>query len=111
MLWITGFTISSDVFNAVLPLYEGRFDCVLYDNRGTGRSRGLPGLTSMAELAADAAGLLDRLGIESAPRHGPSMGGMVAPEPPPRFPPRGRGVVLGGPAPGGPPPPPPAPAQ
>ena len=102
MLWITGFTISSDVFNAVLPLYEGRFECVLYDNRGAGRSRGLPGLTSMAELAADAAALLDRLGIESAHVHGLSMGGMVAQELALRFPERVRGLILGGTTPGGP---------
>src|SRR4051812_49617390 len=111
MLWITGFTISSDVFGPVLPLYEGRFDCVLYDNRGTGRSRGLPGLTSMAELAADAAGLLDRLGVESAHVHGLSMGGMIAQELALRFPERGRGLILGGTTPGGPPAPRPTPAR
>jgi 3-oxoadipate enol-lactonase len=102
MLWITGFTISSDVFNAVLPLYEGRFDCVLYDNRGAGRSRGRPGLTSMAELAADAAGLLDRLGIESAHVHGLSMGGMVAQELALGHPDRLRTLALGCTYPGGP---------
>src|SRR3954466_10800787 len=102
MLWIAGFTISSDVFGPVLPLYEDRFDCVLYDNRGAGRSRGRPGLTSMAELAADAAGLLDRLGIESAHVHGLSMGGMVAQELALRFPERVRGLILGGTTPGGP---------
>jgi 3-oxoadipate enol-lactonase len=102
MLWITGFTISSDVFESVLPLYEDRFDCVLYDNRGAGRSRGRPGLTSMAELAADAAGLLDRLRIESAHVHGLSMGGMIAQELALRFPERVRGLILGGTTPGGP---------
>jgi 3-oxoadipate enol-lactonase len=102
MLWITGFTISSAVFEPVLPLYEGRFDCVLYDNRGSGRSRGRPALTSMAQLAADAAGLLDRLGIESAHVHGLSMGGMVAQELALRFPERVRGLILGGTTPGGP---------
>jgi len=102
MLWITGFTISSAVFEPVLPLYEDRFDCVLYDNRGSGRSRGRPALTSMAQLAADAAGLLDHLGVESAHVHGLSMGGMVAQELALRFPERVRGLILGGTTPGGP---------
>ena len=101
MLWITGFTISCGVFHPVLPLYEHRFDCVLYDHRGTGRSRGR-GVTSMAQLAADAAGLLDRLGIASAHVHGLSMGGMVAQELALRFPERVRGLILGGTTPGGP---------
>jgi pimeloyl-ACP methyl ester carboxylesterase len=102
MLWITGFTISSAVFEPVLPLYEGRFDCVVYDNRSAGRSRGRPGLTSMAALAADAVGLLDRLEIDSAHVHGLSMGGMIAQEVALRFPDRVRGLILGGTTPGGP---------
>lgn len=102
MLWITGFTISAAVFEPVLPLYEDRFDCVLYDNRGSGRSRARPGLTSMAQLAADAAAVLDHAGVESAHVHGLSMGGMVAQELALRFPERVRGLILGGTTPGGP---------
>ncbi len=36
LLLITGFTISSAVFEPVLELYGGRFDCITYDNRGSG---------------------------------------------------------------------------
>jgi len=78
LLWITGFTISSEVFRPILPLYDGHFDCVLYDNRGAGRSKSVPALTSMPQLAADAAGILDHLGIETAHVVGVSMGGMIA---------------------------------
>ena len=38
LLLITGFTISSAVFEPVLDLYGDRFDCITYDNRGSGRS-------------------------------------------------------------------------
>ena len=102
LLWITGFTISAEVFRPVLPLYEHRFESIVYDNRGSGRSGAPIRLTSMHELAADAAGLLDRLGIGSAHVYGLSMGGMVAQELALRFPERVRGLILGATTPGGP---------
>jgi 3-oxoadipate enol-lactonase len=102
LLLITGFTISSAVFEPVLPLYAQRFDCITYDNRGSGRSGAPPMPTSMPELAADAARLLDALEIESAHVLGLSMGGMIAQELALRFPECVRGLVLGGTTPGGP---------
>ena len=102
LLLVTGFTISAAVFEPVLDLYAGRFDVITYDNRGSGRSEAPLRPTSMAELAADAAGLLGRLGVESAHVCGLSMGGMIAQELAIRFPERVRGLVLGGTTPGGP---------
>jgi len=102
LLLVTGFTISAAVFEPILPLYARRFDCITYDNRGSGRSGAPPWPTSMAELAADAARLLDALEVDSAHVYGLSMGGMVAQELALRFPERVRGLVLGGTTPGGP---------
>ena len=62
LLLITGFTISSAVFEPMLDLYGARFECIVYDNRGSGRSGSPLRPTSMAELAADAAGLLRAIG-------------------------------------------------
>jgi 3-oxoadipate enol-lactonase len=102
LLLITGFAISAAVFEPVLPLYARRFAVTTYDNRGAGRSSGArPGL-SVGQLAADAAGLLDALGIDSAHVYGLSMGGMIAQELALRFPHRVRTLVLGGTTPGGP---------
>jgi pimeloyl-ACP methyl ester carboxylesterase len=99
---VTGFTISAAIFEPILPLYEERFRCVVYDHRGSGRSDKPPLLTSMAELAGDAVRVLDELGIESAHVYGLSMGGMVAQEMAIRFPERVRGLVLGCSTSGGP---------
>jgi 3-oxoadipate enol-lactonase len=102
LLLITGFAISSAVFEPVLHLYTGRFDCLLYDNRGAGRSEARLRPTSMPELAADAAGLIQAAGLESAHVYGVSMGGMIAQELAIRFPERVRGLVLAATTPGGP---------
>jgi pimeloyl-ACP methyl ester carboxylesterase len=54
LLLITGFTISSAVFDPVLELYEPQFDCIRYDNRGSGRSDSpLRTGASMLALGAD----------------------------------------------------------
>src|SRR4051812_1599863 len=95
LLFITGFAITSKVFRPVLELYASRFECILYEHRG-----GL--MTSMPELAADAARALRSMGHSSAHVYGISMGGMVAQELALRFPERVRGLVLAGTTPGGP---------
>jgi 3-oxoadipate enol-lactonase len=102
LLLITGFTISSAVFDPVLELYEPHFDCIRYDNRGSGRSDSPLRPTSMPELAHDAVRLLDALGIPSAHVYGVSMGGMIAQELAIRHPERVLGLVLGATTPGGP---------
>jgi len=102
MLFITGFTISAAIFEPLLPLYAQRFECVTYDNRGSGRSGAPLRPTSMPELAADASRLLDALGLASAHVYGVSMGGMIAQELAISFPERVRGLILGCSWPGGP---------
>jgi pimeloyl-ACP methyl ester carboxylesterase len=59
---------------------ERSFECIVFDHRGMGRSGRAELPFTIADLAEDAFGLLDALGIESAHVFGISMGGMVAQE-------------------------------
>ncbi len=101
LLLITGWTISSAVFEPLIDLYAEHFECIFYDHRGSARSKGSPPVT-MGGLADDAARLLTALRIPRALVYGLSMGGMVALEVALRHPARVRGLVLGGTSPGGP---------
>ena len=62
VLLITGWTISSAVFDPVAELYLPHVRIIAYDHRGTGRSAPWPAPVSMAMLAADAARVLDDRG-------------------------------------------------
>ena len=76
------------------PLRES-FDVVAFDNRGIGLSAPIEGAFRIGEMAEDAAGLMDELGIESAHVVGISMGGMIAQELALAEPSRLRSLTLG----------------
>jgi 3-oxoadipate enol-lactonase len=74
---------------------ERHFECIVYDHRGMGRSGRAEMPFAIADLAADALGLLDALEIESAHVVGISMGGMTAQELALAVPDRVRTLTLG----------------
>ena len=102
VLLITGWTISSAVFDPVAGLYLPHVRVVAYDHRGAGRSAAWLAPVSMAMLAADAARVLDDRGIASAHVVGLSMGAAVALELAIRMPHRLKSLVLIGGGTGGP---------
>ena len=78
-----------------LGLLTDDFDVVAYDHRGIGHSDATGEPFTIAELAGDAAALMDGLGWDSAHVMGISMGGMVAQELALDHPDRVRTLTLG----------------
>lgn len=78
-----------------LSLLEQSFECIAFDNRGMGLSGRAEMPFTIADLAADTAGLLDALEIEPAHVLGISMGGMIAQELALAHPERVRSLTLG----------------
>jgi pimeloyl-ACP methyl ester carboxylesterase len=71
------------------------FRTIVFDNRGTGRSDQPDEEYSIDGFAADAAALLDAIGIERAHVFGVSMGGMIAQAFALRYPARVQTLTLG----------------
>lgn len=102
VLVITGWTISSAVFEPIADLYLPHVRVVAYDHRGAGRSSRWPAPVSAALLAADAARVLDQRDIAAAHVVGLSMGAAIALELAIRMPGRVKSLVLVGGGAGGP---------
>lgn len=66
-----------DMWEPQMALLRPHFTVVRFDTRGHGRSRASEPPYTMAELAADASGVLDAVGAERATFVGLSLGGMI----------------------------------
>jgi pimeloyl-ACP methyl ester carboxylesterase len=94
LLCIMGLAADSTAWVLQTPDFAKRYRTIIYDNRGVGRSSKPQGPYSIAQMADDAAKLLDTLDIPRAHVLGVSMGGMIAQELALRHPARVRGLVL-----------------
>jgi pimeloyl-ACP methyl ester carboxylesterase/catechol 2,3-dioxygenase-like lactoylglutathione lyase family enzyme len=81
-------------FDSILPVLSKHFTCITYDQRDTGDTQNAPEDYNAADLADDAAALIDELGGK-AHVWGNSYGGMVAQELALRHPERVNSLILG----------------
>jgi pimeloyl-ACP methyl ester carboxylesterase len=89
-----GITSNHRSWGVVAQALEGRVRLVAHDQRGRGRSNGLPGPYTIEQLADDVAAILDHLGEDRAVIAGHSMGGFVATTFAVRHPQRAQALVI-----------------
>ena len=80
LLILNGSGMTMDSGRALLDLFAEGVTHLAFDQRGLGASGPAPGTYGMATCAADAIGLLDTVGWDTARVVGVSFGGMVAQE-------------------------------
>ncbi len=101
LLLIMGFGMPGAAWAPMVPFFSG-FQCIFFDNRGTGLSDKPDGPYTIADMAEDTSALMRGIGIERARVYGISMGGMIAQELALRHPEQVAKLVLGCTTPGGP---------
>jgi 3-oxoadipate enol-lactonase len=79
-LLLGGFACDHTFWAPIAPRLASKYRVISPDNRGSGQSSSPDGGYTAAQLADDAAALLDHLGVETAHVAGHSMGGQVAQE-------------------------------
>jgi pimeloyl-ACP methyl ester carboxylesterase len=95
VLLIMGLGATIEWWHRLRPEIAARYRTILFDNRGVGRSDVPPPPYSIAQMADDAAAVLEAAGAPSAHVVGMSMGGYIAQELVLRHAARARSLVLG----------------
>jgi pimeloyl-ACP methyl ester carboxylesterase len=95
LLLIMGLGYAHEMWFRTRPAMEAHYRTVVFDNRGVGRSDVPAGPYTIAQMADDAARVLDAAEIQRARVVGISMGGMIAQELALRHPARVQKLVLG----------------
>ncbi|MEO7351169.1 MAG: alpha/beta hydrolase, partial [Marmoricola sp.] len=95
LLWLSGFVVTSTAMERYVAQFSTGYTCIVFDARGSGRTRSTIRQLTTGRMAEDALEVLGYLGYESAHVHGVSLGGMVAQEMAIRAPHRVRTLVLG----------------
>ncbi len=80
LLLIAGFACDLTVWSLVASSLISKYRVIVFDNRGVGRSSALDSPYNIEQMAEDASGLLDQIGVSQVQVAGHSMGGMIAQE-------------------------------
>ena len=102
VLLIMGLGSNAYGWYRTIPWLSTRYEVIAFDNRGTGRSDVPAGAYSIAQMAADAAAVLDAAGRDRVHVVGASLGGMIAQRVTLAYPQQVRSLVLICTTPGGP---------
>jgi pimeloyl-ACP methyl ester carboxylesterase len=102
VLLIMGLGSNAYGWHRTIPWLSERYRVIAFDNRGTGRSDVPGGAYTVAQMAADAAAVLDAAGEQTAHVCGASLGGMIAQGFAAAHPERLRSLILICTTPGGP---------
>ena len=94
VLLIMGLGSNASGWHRTIPWLAERYEVTAFDNRGTGRSDVPEGPYTIAQMAADAAAVLDAAGHAKAHITGASLGGMIAQRFALTYPPRLRSLIL-----------------
>src|SRR6202022_4489954 len=94
LLLIMGLGWSSHAWHRTRPVLSEKYRTIALDNRGVGRSEAPPGPYSIAQMAADAAAVLNAARVNTAHIFGVSTGGMMAQEFALQYPKKGRSLLL-----------------
>jgi 3-oxoadipate enol-lactonase len=95
LLLIMGLSYPSSMWHRSRPFLAQNFRTIAFDNRGVGQSAVPAGIYPIAQMASDAAAVLDAADVASAHVFGVSMGGMIAQEFTLQYPQRVRSLILG----------------
>jgi len=101
LLLIMGLGWPSQGWHRLRPALSEKYHTIALDNRGVGRSEVPAGPYSIAQMAADAAAVLNSARVNTAHIFGVSMGGMIAQEFALQYPNKVRSLILGCTAAGG----------
>ncbi|HEV3334597.1 MAG TPA: alpha/beta fold hydrolase [Bryobacteraceae bacterium] len=95
LLLIMGLGYALEMWHRSRPLLSQHYRTIAFDNRGVGKSDVPAGPYTNAQMADDAAAVLDAAGVDRAHVFGISMGGMIAQEFAIAHPTRVRSLILG----------------
>jgi 3-oxoadipate enol-lactonase len=95
LLLIAGLSEDLSSWELQVEAFARQYTVITFDNRGVGLTEKSRGPYTTGQMAADARGILDVLGIERAHTVGVSMGGMIAQEFAVAYPERVDRLVLG----------------